>query len=209
MLDFKFIRDNLDLVKENIIKRNVSADAGLVAALYSQRTELQQQGDELRKQRNENAAAMKQKLEKDERDTLIARGQALKELIGDIEKELADCDARLREEAGKIPNLTHPDVPGGQEEKDNRELKKWGTPPAFGCFGRARGALEPTLRPALPTERPSDRLGEAATSRGKPPCRPPSSPPCSSAGWSWSPARGAPARPAWLRPWDWPRLQVL
>ncbi|HEQ71224.1 MAG TPA: serine--tRNA ligase [Spirochaetia bacterium] len=145
MLDFKFIRDNLDLVKENIIKRNVSADAGLVAALYSQRTELQQQGDELRKQRNDNAAAMKQKLEKTERDSLIARGQELKEKIGAVEKELADCDERLREEAGKIPNLTHPDVPGGHEEKDNRELKKWGTPPAFGFTPKDHLALGTAL----------------------------------------------------------------
>ena len=131
MLDFKFIKDNLDLVKANIARRNVKADADLVARLYSDRCALEQRTDDLRRERNENAAAMKGKLEKADRDTLIARGQKLKEEIAVVEAELAVAEKELRTEAGKIPNLTHPDVPDGVEERDSRELDKSGTIPGF------------------------------------------------------------------------------
>ncbi len=131
MLDFKFIKDNLDLVKANIARRNVKADADLAARLYSDRCALEQRTDDLRRERNENAAAMKGKLDKADRDKLIARGQKLKEEIGVVEAELAVAEKELKTEAGKIPNLTHPDVPDGVEERDSRELDKSGTAPTF------------------------------------------------------------------------------
>ena len=131
MLDYKFIKDNLDLVKENIRKRNVKADAERTAALYTERCDLERRVDDLRKERNDNAAAMKGKLEKAQRDTLIARGQKLKEDISVLEGKLAGAEKELQAEAYKIPNLTHPDVPEGLEEKDSRELRRVGTVPAF------------------------------------------------------------------------------
>jgi seryl-tRNA synthetase len=131
MLDYKFIKDNLELVKENIKKRNVKADADRVALLYKERCALEEKTDNLRKERNENAAAMKQKLEKDRRDELIARGQKLKEEIFALEEKLTACEQELETEAVKIPNLTHPAVPSGMEEKDNKEIKRSGRPAVF------------------------------------------------------------------------------
>jgi seryl-tRNA synthetase len=131
MLDYKFIKDNLELVKANIKRRNVKADADLVARLYAGRCELEQETDRLRQERNANAAAMKGKLEKADRDRLIARGQKLKEEIAVAEAKFAAAEKDLRAEAVKIPNLTHPDTPDGLEEKENREIKRVGTVPHF------------------------------------------------------------------------------
>ena len=131
MLDFKFIRDNLALVEENIAKRQVKADAAKVARLYQKRCELEKRIDELRQERNQNAALMKKGLKPLEDEELIRIGQRLKQEIQAAEAELADVDKELVEEASRIPNLTHPDVPVGKEETSNRELKRVGNPIQF------------------------------------------------------------------------------
>ena len=63
MLDYKFIKDNLAAVKKNIVDRNMHADADKVVELYDQSTALTTKLQALQQRRNENAQAMKQKLE--------------------------------------------------------------------------------------------------------------------------------------------------
>ena len=58
MLDYKFIKDNLDAVKENIKNRNMTADADKVVELYDKRTALVTKQQDLQQQRNENAQAL-------------------------------------------------------------------------------------------------------------------------------------------------------
>jgi seryl-tRNA synthetase len=131
MLDFRFIKDNLALVKDNIKKRNVEADAELVAGLYNKRNELQQEIDDLRQARNGNAQKMKAKLSAELRESLIREGKDLKEKIAAREEEYGRVEKELNEEALKIPNLTHPEVPTGKDETASREIKRWGTIPRF------------------------------------------------------------------------------
>src|SRR3712207_2882022 len=56
----------------------------------------------------------------------------MKERIPQKEKELGRLEERLREEQLKIPNMTHPDAPIGQDESENVELRRWGEIPHFG-----------------------------------------------------------------------------
>jgi len=58
-LDFKFVKENVQLVADNCKARNAFADPARVAALYDEFTRLKQQSDALRASRNENSAAMK------------------------------------------------------------------------------------------------------------------------------------------------------
>jgi hypothetical protein len=58
-LDFKFIRDNLQLVSDNCKVRNSAADPALVAQLYDDYVKLKAESDNLRSSRNDNSAAMK------------------------------------------------------------------------------------------------------------------------------------------------------
>ena len=88
MLDYKFIKDNLDAVKENIKNRNMTADADKVVELYDKRTALVTKQQDLQQQRNENAKAMKQKLDDEKRQELIQAGKKIKEDIAEVEKEL-------------------------------------------------------------------------------------------------------------------------
>jgi seryl-tRNA synthetase len=58
-IDFKFVKDNIDMLASNCAVRKTSADPALVSQLYDAFTRLKQETDTIRAQRNENSAAMK------------------------------------------------------------------------------------------------------------------------------------------------------
>ncbi len=131
MLDYKFIKDNLEAVKKNIENRNMHADADIVVELYDKRTKLVTDRQALQEKRNANAQAMKQKLDNDARQKLIDEGKKIKEELADAEKTLAEVETQLEEAARKIPNMAHPDAPIGKLDTENLEVKKVGTPRKF------------------------------------------------------------------------------
>lgn len=131
MLDYKFIKDNLEAVKKNIENRNMTADADKVVELYDKRTALVTKQQELQQKRNENAKAMKQKLDAAKRQELIAAGKEIKDQIAVIDKEVAETEEALEEAARQIPNMVHPDAPVGKLDTENLEVKKVGTPRKF------------------------------------------------------------------------------
>ena len=131
MLDYKFIKDNLEAVKENIKNRNMNADADKVVELYDKRTALVTKQQDLQQQRNENAKSMKQKLDDAKRQELILAGKKIKEDIAEVEKELAQVEIDLDAAARQIPNMIHPDAPIGKLDTENLEVKKVGTPRKF------------------------------------------------------------------------------
>ena len=131
MLDYKFIKDNLAAVKENIKNRNMTADADLVVELFDKRTELVTEQQLLQQKRNENAKAMKQKLDNDKRQELIEIGKKLKEEVAVVDEKLSDIEVKLDEAARQIPNMVHPNAPIGKLDTENLEVKKFGTPRQF------------------------------------------------------------------------------
>ena len=131
MLDLKFIRDNLDLVRQNIAFRGVrNADADAVVALYQQRNGVSQQLEAVRAERNETSQKMKGKLEPEERQALIERGKQLKLQLEVLEADERRLDEELMAAARTIPNMTHPAVPAGGEA-DSRVIAVYGQPTEF------------------------------------------------------------------------------
>lgn len=131
MLDYKFIKDNIQAVKDNIKNRNMTADADLVVTLFDERTALTTKLQNLQQKRNANAASMKQKLDTETRNKYVEEGKKLKEAISETEKELAETEIKLDEAARKIPNMCNPEVPVGKVDTENLEVKKVGTPRKF------------------------------------------------------------------------------
>ena len=131
MLDYRFIKENLQAVKENIKNRNMTADADLVVKLYDERTALTTKLQNLQQKRNANAASMKQKLDAETRQKYIEEGKALKDEIAQAQKELEEKEQLLDEAARKIPNMANPEVPIGKADTENLEVKKVGTPRKF------------------------------------------------------------------------------
>lgn len=115
-LDFKSIRDNVDLHVQNSAVRNSLANPKRVAELYDQCLSARAAVERVRSERNENSTAMKGKLDPEVRQELIRKGQELKEQLAVMEATLSGLEAELQREGQRIPNLTHPDVPIGGEE---------------------------------------------------------------------------------------------
>jgi len=134
MLDLKFVRENPEVVKQNI--RNKFQDAKLplvdeVIELDAKRRATQQEADDLRNSRN--------KLSK-EIGALMAQGK--KEEAEAVKKQVAENAARLAELEGveteldekikkimmTIPNIIDPSVPIGKDDSENVEIQKYGDP---------------------------------------------------------------------------------
>ena len=131
MLDLRFIKENLDAVKENIKNRNMVADADIVVELYDKRTALTTELQGLQQKRNANAASMKQKLDPETRQKYIEEGKNLKDQIADVEAKLNETEEKLDEAARQIPNMYNPAVPVGKVDTENLEVKRVGTPRKF------------------------------------------------------------------------------
>ncbi len=129
MLDLKFVRENLDAVKENIHRKNESADPSEIADLDAKRRELIGQGEELKSQRNtvskEIASLKKNKQDASEQ---IEAMQSVSRRIKEIDDELREVGDKMREILIKIPNMLHESVPTGKSEEDNVVVRTWGEP---------------------------------------------------------------------------------
>lgn len=121
MLDIKFIRENIDQVKEGV--RNKNFDTSLVdsvLALDEKRRTLMQEIQDLQARRNKAA-----------KEKNIEEGKAVKELLNAQEPELEKIEKEFYEVLNQIPNLPAPDVKVGKDDSENEEVKKWGEMPKF------------------------------------------------------------------------------
>lgn len=127
MLDLKFIRGNLDKVKEMLKNRGHDLDISLFESIDKERRELLGRLESLRHQRNrvsEEIAAMKKRGE----DASHAIGE-MKKVASEIkEKEagLSQIENQLDPFLMIIPNMPHESVAIGMDEKDNPVIRKWG-----------------------------------------------------------------------------------
>lgn len=129
MLDIRFIRENPDIVKKVAEVKGYKVDVDQLLELDTDAKELLAIAENLRRERNEIADAIKQS--KKPTSEQIERGKQLK-------TELSEVEERLRlvtEEAGQIhraiPNLPAEDVPIGASEAENVVTKEVGEKPEF------------------------------------------------------------------------------
>jgi len=109
----------------------MKADPDQVVTLAGRRSTLIQDLEALRTKRNENAGKMKGPLDSEVRSSLIQEGKDLKEEISALENQLSQVEDNLQREWKLIPNMSHPGIPVGKEDKDNLELKRVGEPRTF------------------------------------------------------------------------------
>lgn len=130
MLDIKFIRENLDLVKAGAQKKHIKVDLDALMTLDEKRRELTAQLETKKAEQNkisqEVAAA-----DEAHRVELIAGTKTLKEDIQKLENELKEILANWRLLMLQVPNIPDMSVPEGESEEDNKELKTWGEKPHF------------------------------------------------------------------------------
>lgn len=122
MLDARFVRENADLVRENCRLRRSDADVDGLVALAEKRTATLTRLQEVQRRQNETAKEVKSAKDAAARTALIQQGKELKAAAEGLEADLANLDEEVRALLVRIPNLTHPDAPRGEEDVVVREV---------------------------------------------------------------------------------------
>ena len=134
MLDIKFLRENPDIVKENIRKKFQEEKLSLVDEvidLDAKKRAAQGEADDLRSQRNKISKqigalmAQGKKEEAEETKKKVAEFAARLAELEELEKEL---DEKILKDMMVIPNIIDPSVPIGKDDSENVEVTKYGDP---------------------------------------------------------------------------------
>ncbi len=134
MLDIRFLRENPDVVKENIKKKFQDGKLPLVdevIELDAKKRETQQEADALRADRNKlskQIGALMGQGKKEEAEAVkaqVAAGAKRLEELSVLEKEL---DEKVTKIMMTIPNIIDPSVPIGKDDSENVEVTKYGEP---------------------------------------------------------------------------------
>ncbi|MBF0467479.1 MAG: serine--tRNA ligase [Desulfamplus sp.] len=132
MLEIKYVRENVDMVRTALEKRGSTADFDLFLEWEKKRRETLQEIETLRHQRNtvsDDIAAMK-KSGQDAQDRIVEM-RAVSEKIKQLDITLAETESAIDEFMINLPNIPGKDVPTGINENDNRLEKQVGTPRKF------------------------------------------------------------------------------
>ena len=134
MLDMKFLRENPEIVKENIKKKFQDHKIELVdkvIAMDKENRSLKQRGDELRSKRNamsKEIGGLMAKGLKDEANAIKAKVQTMADEMKETEVKETELAEKIKEMMMQIPNIIHPTVPVGKDDSENVELQKYGEP---------------------------------------------------------------------------------
>jgi len=134
MLDIKFIRENPDIVKENIKKKFQDEKLPLVDEVISldkENRETQQEADDLRASRNKlskEIGVLMSKGQKEEAEKVKAEVAANAERLSELEKKNNELKEKIQSIMYVIPQIIDPSVPIGKDDSENKEIERFGEP---------------------------------------------------------------------------------
>jgi len=150
MLDPQLLRTDPEGVSRALEPRGYHLDVTAWRELEARRKALQIGTQELQNRKNQSARDIGQaKARGEDIQPLLDAVQSLGEELGQAEAEFAEVKSRQQAWLMEMPNLALPDVPVGQDENDNVEVRRWGTPRDFDFeprdhveLGESRGLLD-------------------------------------------------------------------
>jgi seryl-tRNA synthetase len=132
MLDLRFVRENIDLLKEKLALRGEDLDLSPFIQIDQERRDLIQKADALRNHRNQVSDEIsKIKQEGGAAEDLVTQMRQVGQKIKVLETDLREREEKLQAFLLTIPNIPHESVPVGKSAEDNKEISTWGEPPAF------------------------------------------------------------------------------
>lgn len=132
MLDIRILRQDPELVAQQLAVKGFHLDVPAFRAMEAERKRLQSETEALQNERNVKSKAIGQAKSRGEDTQPLL--DAVQDLGGRLDAAKAAFDmlqARLREFLEGIPNVPDESVPPGRDEGDNRELRRWGNLPVF------------------------------------------------------------------------------
>ena len=134
MIDIKFLRENPDVVKQNI--KNKFQDSKLplvdeVIELDARSRAIKQEADDLRAKRNtlsKQIGALMAQGKKEEAEEVKKQVAAQASRLKELESLQPEVDSKVKEIMMVIPNIIDPSVPIGKDDSENVEIEKFGDP---------------------------------------------------------------------------------
>ena len=132
MLDLKFIRENVDAVRQMLEHRQTEAELDRLIELDTRWRENLTHTQTLQAHQNQVSQQIAQlKKEKQDASETIAEMRKLSQEIKERNAEATDLKTEIDEISLTIPNIPESSTPFGTGEEDNIEIKTWGEPPSF------------------------------------------------------------------------------
>ena len=134
MLDQRLLRDNPDLISQQLARRGVQVDLSALQQMARQGRDLEEQRSNLQADGNRIGKEVGLKIKAGaapngpEVQALRDEGNRIKQQVAALEEQEKGLDAQLREQLLTLPNLPAAEAPDGRDERDNVEVKRWGSP---------------------------------------------------------------------------------
>jgi seryl-tRNA synthetase len=132
MLDARFVREHIDVIKKALMERNASIQFDEFLRLEEQRRTLLKEAEELRNKRNVVSEEVG-KLRKQQQDAarLIEEMKGVSDRIKELDEKLKSLEESTNEFLLNVPNIPHESVPVGRDETENVVVRRWGDPRQF------------------------------------------------------------------------------
>ncbi len=143
MLELRFIRENIDLVKEKTRHRGLDTDRldSFIEIDLQRRTELSEVEGLRNRRKTVSQEIARRKKNKESADELIAEMQQVSARVKELDSSLAVVEEKMAAIVMEIPNLCHDSIPHGQDDTDNVETRIWGEIPDFTFTPKAHWEL--------------------------------------------------------------------
>ena len=150
MLDLRLIREQPDAVERALADKGGAALIREIVARDGERRSLLKEVEDLKALRNRASEAIGQaKRRGEDASAEQARMREVGERIATLDGEVKAVDEAIQALLVQVPNVPHPSVPPGKSDEENVEVRRWGTPRAFGFapkpheeLGEALGLLD-------------------------------------------------------------------
>jgi seryl-tRNA synthetase len=142
MHDLNFFRNNLENIRDRLAGRGYTLDVDTFRELDSRRRQCVTEAEQLKAERN-RATAEIGKLRKTGADTTERQQQVrtMGDRITELDDAVAKLDLEFQDFLSRIPNVPHDSVPVGRSERENVEVRRWGSPPEFSFEPKAHWDL--------------------------------------------------------------------
>ena len=129
MLSRQFVREHPDAVREGLALRGASFDLDVLLEIDQRWREHKSRGDDLRQERNEisdRIGELKRTGDEEAAQAAIERSKALKAELETTEAEADKLETKLETRLLELPNVPQDGVPPGEDEQDNKEVRRVG-----------------------------------------------------------------------------------
>ncbi len=127
MIDPQLLKTNVEVIKENLKKRDLKIDLEILTSLDEERRAIKFESEKLRSEQKKLGKEIATS-EGDQKNKLLNKAEKLSEKVKQLSDENQKKDEQFFNEWIKIPNIVNPSSPVGKTDEDNKELKKVGTP---------------------------------------------------------------------------------